>query len=429
MMPSKRLSELFISKIKAPKSGRVEYFDSAEPGLVLRTTGTDHKSWSVVYRFNGRLKRYTIGPYKTGKARIEFNLDAARAKAREAKALIRDGKDPVADKRATRLANGDEAGTFKAVADDWLALHVKRKCAASTAKETERILARDVFDLDASGKPRRFQARKIDSITFAEIDRLIGGIVKRGADAQANQAQKRLGALFNWAVSKRYIKESPIRDMPLPTAEKERERYLDDTEIALFWQACERIGWPFGPLFQLLLLTAARRDEVGQMEWSEVDLDAGVWTLPSARAKNRREHVVHLSEQALAILRSVPNIGRKYVFSRNAETFVTAFAWGKISLDQAMAEAAKGKTIPPFILHDLRRTAATHMAAIGIAPHVVDKILNHRSGTIRGVAAIYIKAQFLPEREQALQAWGNKVESLVAPGASRKNVHPLKARA
>jgi integrase len=428
-MPRNRLSELFVSKIKAPKHGRVEYFDSAEPGLALRVTSSDHKSWSVLYRVGGRLKRYTIGPYKTGKARIEFDLDAARAKAREAKALIRDGKDPAADKRAARLASGDDAGTFKQVAYDWVALHVKKKCATSTAKETERILARDVFDLDDDGKPRRFQARKIDSITFAEIDRLIGGIVKRGADVHANRVQKRLSALFNWAASKRYIKESPIRDMPLPTAEKERERYLDDNEIVLFWKACQQIGWPFGPLFQLLLLTAARRDEVGQMEWSEIDLDAGVWTLPSARTKNGREHIVHLSKQALAILTPLPRIGRKYVFSRDAETFVTGFSWGKSILDQAMAEAAKGKTIPPFILHDLRRTAATHMAAIGIAPHVVDKILNHQSGTIRGVAAIYIKAQFLPEREQALKAWGNKVESLVAPESSRKNVHRLKARA
>jgi integrase len=417
-MPRKRLSKLFIDGIKTPKQGRIEYFDSAEPGLVLRVTSSDHKSWSVVYRVNGKLKRYTIGPYVQGKARIEFDLDAARQKAREAKTLIRDGSDPAADKRASRLANGDGVGTFKAVADDWLALHVKRNCRPSTYNETKRILERDVFNLDKAGTPQRFNGQKIEEITFAEIDRLIGGIVKRGAEVHANRVQKRIQALFNWAASKRYITASPITDMPLPTVEKERERYLSDQEIIWFWKACEKIGWPFGPLFQLLLLTAQRRDEVGQLEWSELDLDKATWTQPARRAKNGKEHIVHLSDQALAVLKPLPQIGRQYVFSRNADTFVTGFSWGKKILDAAMAKAAKGKKITPFILHDLRRSAATGMANINIAPHVVDRILNHTSGTIRGVAAIYNKAQYLPEREQALKAWGNKVEALVSPRKS-----------
>ena len=198
---------MFIDEIKPPKEGRTDYFDKAESGLVLRITTTGHKSWSVVYRSGGKLRRATIGPYTEGKARIEFGVEEARDEARKLKASIRGGGDPAADKKATR--NGDGAGTFKAVADDWLALHVDRNCKASTAKETRRILERDVLNLDKAGTPQRFNGQKITEVTFTDIDRLIGGIVKRGAEVHANRVQKRLGALFNWAVSKRIIKKSP----------------------------------------------------------------------------------------------------------------------------------------------------------------------------------------------------------------------------
>jgi integrase len=420
-VPRNRLSELFIAKIKAPKVGRAEYFDSAEPGLVLRVTPAGHKSWSVVYRNNRRLKRYTIGPYAEGKARVEYDLATAREKAREAKARIRDGGDPAEEKRTTRLTGGTGAGTFKAVADDWLARHVERNCAAATFRETRRMFGRDVF-----GPKSTLASRKIESVTFADIDRLIGGILNRGAGVYANRMQKRLQALFNWAVAKRIIEKSPIAGMPLPTVEKSRDRFLGDKEIVWFWQACEEIGWPFGPLFQLLLLTGQRRDEVGQMEWAELDLDKAIWTQPARRAKNGREHIVHLSEQALAVLKPLPRIGRRYVFSRDADNFVTGFSWAKGNLDEAMAKAADCSAIPRFTLHDLRRSAATGMASINIAPHVVERILNHTGGTIRGVAAIYNKAQYLPEREQALKAWGNYVEALVNP---RSNVVRMSERA
>jgi integrase len=420
-MPRRRLSKLFIDKIKPPASGRAEYFDTAERGLVLRVTSSGHASWSVVYRVSRKLKRYTIGPYAEGKAaREEFTVEQARERARQVKALVREGKDPAAAKRAGREALGDDAGTLKTVAYDWLALHVKRHCKASTYKESKRILDRDVFDLDEGGSPQRFAGRKIEDIKFDEIRLLVSNIVKRGADVHANRVQKRLHAMFNWAVAERRLAASPITDMPLLTAEKPRDRYLNDDEIVWFWKACEKIGWPFGELFQLLLTTAQRRDEVGQMQWSEVDLDKKIWTKPREKAKNDKAHIVHLSDAAVSVLRSLPGVGRGYVFSRDGKTFVTGFTWGKKILDKAMAAlaAAEDKTVAPFILHDLRRSAATAMASINVPPHVVDRILNHVGGTIRGVAAVYNKYEYLPEREAALKAWGNYVESLVSPKPS-----------
>ena len=182
--------------------------------------------------------------------------------------------------------------------------------------------------------------------------------------------------------------------------------------------ALRRSRLAFGPLVKLLLITARRRDEVADMEWSEIDLVKGVWTLPRHKAKNDRVHEVQLSEAASDVLRSLPRIGNSLVFSTTGETAVSGFSKSKRRLDAAMLKAKreelgarKGDAIPGWTLHDFRRTAATGMARMNIPPHVVDKILNHVSGTIRGVAAVYNRFAYLDERRAALEAWGRYLTS------------------
>jgi integrase len=204
----------------------------------------------------------------------------------------------------------------------------------------------------------------------------------------------------------------------MPTEPVERDRALSDAEIQLFWQGCEAIGWPFGPLFQLLLLTGQRRDELAEARWPEFDLDKALWTLPRERAKNDKAHFVHLSTLAIEILSKLPKIGRKgYLFTTTGETSVSGFGRARerlaaIMLDE-LRKADPEAAIEPFTLHDLRRTAATGMARIGIAHHVLDKILNHVAGKISGVARIYNQHEYLAEREVALDAWSRHVASLV----------------
>ena len=227
--------------------------------------------------------------------------------------------------------------------------------------------------------------------------------------------------------------------MKLPTKEHPRDRALTDDEIRWLWQAAEEVGWPFGPVTKLLLLTAQRRDEVANLEWSEIDLAKRVWTLPRDKAKNNRAHEVQLSELAIETLRSLPRVGDRYVFSTTGDGPVAGFSRAKLRIDAAMIAARRrelglpqeeneyrralgaGPDKPPpveishWIFHDLRRTAATGMARLNIAPHVVDKILNHVSGTIRGVAAVYNRFEYLQERRTALEAWGRLVSDLVEP--------------
>jgi integrase len=196
-----------------------------------------------------------------------------------------------------------------------------------------------------------------------------------------------------------------------------------------------------------LLLTAQRRDEVARMEWPEIDLAKRTWNIPRHKVKNDRAHEVHLSAAAIEILESLPRLGDGLVFTVTGTTAVSGFSRAKRRLDAAMVKARRraldlpendaelrkrlgmpaGKPlpveIPDWILHDLRRTAATGMARLNIPPHVVDKILNHVSGTIRGVAAVYNRFEYLDERRRALDAWGGYVEQSTMLVAT--NVVPL----
>ena len=210
----------------------------------------------------------------------------------------------------------------------------------------------------------------------------------------------------------------------LPTQEQTRDRVLSDDEIRWLWQSCDEIGWPFGPYSKLLLLTAQRRDEVTRLEWPELDFETWTWTIPAQRVKNGRLHEVQLSQEALDVLRSLPRVGERWVFSTDGEKPIAGFSNAKLRLDRAMLKAA-GKPLPHWTFHDLRRTAATGMARMNFPPHVVDKILNHASGTIRGVAAVYNRFAYVDERRAALDAWGRYVQGLTTKAPA--NVVTLRA--
>jgi integrase len=278
--------------------------------------------------------------------------------------------------------------------------------------------------------------RPIRDLARKDVEVLLDEIVDRGAAVQANRTLARMKTLFSWALDKELTETDPTARVRKRVKEVPRDRALSDDEIRYFWIGCDRLGWPFGPLFKLLLLTAQRREEVGRMEWHELDLDKRLWSIPREKAKNDRAHEVHLSDLALEIIEALPQIvpppaanGEaanrvEFVITTNGRTRVSGYGHAKDRLDRHMLELlqaelmAEGKDpqrggVGKWILHDLRRTAATGMARLNIAPHVVDRILNHVSGMIRGVAAVYNRHAYLDERRTALDAWSRYVESLV----------------
>jgi integrase len=291
-------------------------------------------------------------------------------------------------------------------------------------------LADTTRTLEKNVKHTALGKRPLDEIAGDDIKRLVRGIAK-DAPSQANHTLAYLSAMLSWAVEEGLIAKNPAVGVKMPAQKVERDRALPDEEIRPFWLACDRVGWPFGPLAQLLLLTAQRRDELAHATWSEFDLERQTWTLPSERTKNGRAHIVHLSPLAVEILEKLPHLASKkgWVFTTGlggADTPVSGFGRGRERIGAAMAEMS-GEDVKPFTLHDLRRSAATGMAALGIAPHVIDRVLNHSSGKIAGVAKIYNRFEYLAERQAALEAWSRHVESLIRPTPSNVVEMPRRA--
>jgi integrase len=202
---------------------------------------------------------------------------------------------------------------------------------------------------------------------------------------------------------------NPVAGALRVAAETSRERVLTPDELASIWSACREDD--FGRIVRLLVLTAQRREEVGSMTWSELDLEQGLWTIPRERTKNGRSHEVPLSAAAVDILRKLPHRqGREYVFGEGAGGFS---GWSKCKARLDARIAATGESLHPWRLHDLRRTAATRMAEMGTLPHVVEALLNHVSGHKAGVAGVYNRATYREEKRQALAAWSNHLHELL----------------
>lgn len=411
-MVAKVLTMQSVERHKPQPARRVEIPDAALPGFYLVVQPSGAKSWAVRYRFGGQTRKHTIGPYPL------FDLTAARAAAREALQLVARGRDPVAEKRAAvEAAAAVERDTVRAVAAEYVERHLKPNSKPRYAIEAEALLRNHVV--------ARWGDRRMGDVTRRDAIALTDALIDVGMGVGANRVFSAARALFNWALGREIIETTPFLRLKPPLAEASRDRVLSDAEARLVWLAAEQVGYPFGTLAQLLLLTAQRRDEVARMTWAEVDAD-GLWTLPSERTKNSREHLVPLPAPARAILAAVPRIAGRpgFVLTTGGAAASSNFAKNKAKLDAVMLSIARdeaieagrdpdGVEIAPWRLHDLRRTASTGMARLRQPIHVTEAVLNHATGAVSGVAAVYNKYQYLDEKRAALEAWAGHVEAIV----------------
>jgi integrase len=256
-------------------------------------------------------------------------------------------------------------------------------------------------------------------ITRRDVLDILDRVVDGGAPIAANRVHAAVRKFFNWAVARDILAASPCTGVKPPTAERARERVLSDDELRFVWQATDKLGGTFGPLVKLLALTGQRRDEVARMRRDELNLDARLWTLPAERTKNNKPHEVPLSNAAFAVLQNVPRIaGSPFVFPTNGGASpVSGYSEGKRRLDALLPA-----DMPAWRLHDLRRTCATGLARCGINLPVIEKVLNHASGSFAGIVGVYQKHSFADEKRQALEAWGNFVAALVEGKAASKVV-------
>jgi integrase len=275
----------------------------------------------------------------------------------------------------------------------FLEQHVKRNYRPGPAAEAGRLLRLYVLG--------RWPDRNISEITRANVRTMLGDIEKPIA---ANRVHSIVRKLFNWCVENDLIISSPVASIKPPYPETSRDRVLTDDELRSVWRAADEIGFPFGSIVQLLILTGQRRGEVAGMEWAEVNLTNRLWTLPRERTKNNRRHEVPLSPQAVAIVEGLSRISDRYVFSLNGTKPFNGFK----------AKERLCPEIADWTIHDLRRTVASGMARLGVSLVVIEKVLNHVSGSLAGIVGVYQRHEFAEEKRAALEKWADHIQRLVS---------------
>jgi integrase len=223
-----------------------------------------------------------------------------------------------------------------------------------------------------------------------------------------------LRRMCSWAIERGLIETSPCSGIRAPAAETSRDRVLSDDELKAVWRAADALGAPYNAFVKLLILTGARRSEVAGMMWREIDFDAKLWTLPAARAKNATEYQIPLSDSAVQTLQALPRIADSdLVFTLSGRVPIRGFHNVKTRLDGLMPADT-----PTWTLHDIRRTFASGCARLGIAVHVVEAALNHKSGSIKGIAAVYNRYSYDTEKRAAMTAWARHVQVIVSGEAA-----------
>ena len=416
----KRLTDAGIRNLAAEATRR-EIPDPAFPGLYLVVQPTGAKSWAVRYRIEGRTRKMTLGKYPT------ISLANARIAADDAITKAKAGEDPAIEAAKAKEAKAAKARAESEAEDrDRLARVFEIYWRRKLSKLKSGADVRRLFDVEIVPI---LGDQLLRNISRRDVNEMLDAIVDRGSPITANRVFAHLRAFLNWARGRGVIDVSPCDGMQAPSPERQRDRVLSADEISLFWRATGELGRPFGPLYRLLLLTGARLREAAHM--TDAEIDGETWTIPPDRSKNGQAHTVHLSALARETLDTVRRIaGRSgYVFTTNGASPVSGFAKGKARLDREIGRIMPdGAACPPFTIHDLRRTAASGMAELRIAPHVVEAVLNHRSGTISGVARVYNRYSYADEKRAALEAWSNRVGDIVGPTCAQ-NVVPLVAKA
>ena len=397
-----KLDSRTIAGLRQPPAGKIDvvYFDDDLPGFGLRLRASGKRTWIVQYRVAGLSRRLTIGGADV------LNVTEARKRARKALAQALTGSDP-ADERRSR--HEKTKVTLRSIAENYLQFR-EGKIRTRSMVEARRYLTSPSYFGPLHALPvERIERRHVaDQIMHVEG--------ARGA-ATAGRARSALSALFSWGMRTGLCDRNPVIGSYTPDAPLARDRVLSDEEIVAVWRACGDDD--FGRIVKLLILTGARRTEIGGLCWHELDHASGVWTLPAERSKNHRSHMLPLPSLAWDIVEGTPRlIGRDHVFGDRSAKGFTSWRQAKTALDARLSAS-------DWNLHDLRRSMATGLANLGTQPHVIESILNHQSGHKRGPAGIYNRSTYQAEMCSALGLWSSHIEALVAGGA--RKVVPMRS--
>jgi integrase len=385
-------------KLKSLKGRRKRYEIADAHGLGVRVTPRGTITFQIRYRFYGKLCRHDLGTYPL------TTLSEARDRHRVAQKLLDDGKNPADVKRQSELDDQD-AWTIEELIEDFLDRKLRRE--RKRPEYAEYLLRKNVIP--------EIGNRKVQSVSTREIVQLLERIVDRGAPVLANRAASLLKQMFSYAVQRGLRSDNPcsvITKTSIGGRETPRSRFLTYAEIWRLWKALEgsSVSPPMKIAAKLLLATGQRRGELVFGEWSHIDLPHGIWRIPSSLSKNGRPHLVFLSGLAVDLFNELRSHAgdSKYLFPSS-----------RPDLDQPCEERALNKVLAKITSkldikgcspHVLRHTFSTLVSGLGVPLHVIEKILNHSLG---GMLAVYNHQEFLPERKQALNAWTDRLITLM----------------
>jgi len=383
-----RLDTKTVTALALGKGQRETFaWDAELAGFGLRLQGR-RRTYVAQYRVAGRTRRVTIG------AAERLTPTQAREGARKILARVALGHDPQGE-RAAKRARAER--TFGKVVDAYLA-----------AKQGElRPVSFRIIRLYLTGSYfRPLHAMGIDEIAHPDVAARLSAITRNHSAHTAAAARRAVSALCRWAMQEGWLQANPVIGTRRPQKAAARDRVLSDAELVAIWRATGDDD--FGKIVRLLILLGSRRQEIGGIAESELDFEAGTWTLPKERSKNGRAHTIVLPPAALEIIKAVPRRSRDRLFGDRAGVGFTSWSRGKREIDQRLTGA-----VDPWRIHDIRRTAATKMADIGIEPHVIEAALNHFSGHRRGVAGIYNRSPYERAVKTALTQWSEHVLALI----------------
>ena len=429
--------------VDGAKAGERDQFlwDTEVAGFGLKVTPAGAKVYVFQYRIarpgeasQTAAKRYTIG--KHGK----LTPEQARKRSKELAAMVEAGTDPrqaeldafdAADTAKRAIAERERIETelaFDRVANQWLDHYEHEKGRRPASIRQAKLVVENHLRPALKSKP-------LPHIDRSDLQPIIDEIpVKQRAMRRAVFAYASI--LFGWAAKRGMINSNPLSAMERPSPPDARKRVLNDGELADAYHAAENMGSPFGPFFQLLILTGQRRSEVAGIAWAELDRDEAVWTIPSDRAKNKAAHIVPLAPAVIDELDKLAGVrgadSPKWpktglILTTNGKTPISGITKAKDRLDTAIAKQREGETLDGWRIHDLRRTVATGLQRLGIRFEVTEAVLNHVSNAKSGMAGVYQQHDWKEEKRSALEAWARHVAAIIAP-ATADNVTQLRKK-
>lgn len=365
----KRLTDTMIDGLR-PQAKRYIVMDSVAAGLGVRVSTSGRKTFVMVARFSSK--------HPTARSFGKITLEEARDKAHTWRKQLARGVDP---KRPN-------ASSFGAMAEKFFD-HIKHQ---RRAHDCERIVRREL---------RGWWEKPLSSITRREVIDTIDRVKANGTPSAAHQLLAHMRRVFNYTIARDVLEYSPcdrLRASALIGERIVRKRVLTDDEIRALWRASERVGYPYGPLWQLLLVTGQRRSDVANARWTEFDIGNSIWTIPPERFKSDSTHIVPLTQLAIDVLDKLPRDG-ELVFGH-----INGFSKAKRRLDKAIGDPA------PFVIHDLRRTVRTRLSSLRVPYEVAEMVIGHGK---KGLARVYDQHHYLPEMRDALERWETSLRSML----------------